>query len=146
MNDIENLKTELAKAEAGLADITKSLAKGGPGSGPHKGGGGGAQPSGEHLTRAHTHDDATAFHQKQSEMLREVQTNLKAAGFSRQAAALGDHIKNNDIAATNHQLAAQRNYSAAQGNGSKRRAEETTDSANSASNYAEIKRAQSQTA
>ena len=39
MDNIENLKAELAKAEARLADITDSLAKGGPGSGPHKGGG-----------------------------------------------------------------------------------------------------------
>jgi len=42
VDNIENLKAELAKAEARLADITKSLAKGGPGSGPHKGGGDGA--------------------------------------------------------------------------------------------------------
>ena len=145
VDNIENLKAELAKAEAWLTDITDSLAKGGPGSGPHKGGGdGGAQPSGEHLTRAHTHDDAAAFHQKQSEMLREAQTNLKAAGFASQAATLRDHIVNNDKAASAHELAAQRNYSAAWG-GSKIHAERATDSANHKSDYARVKRDQSQT-
>lgn len=142
MNDIENLKTELAKAEAWLTDITDSLAKGGPGSGPHKGGGGGSQPSGEHLTRAHTHEDAAAFHQKQSEMLREAQNNLKATGHDSAAAALGIHIAANDRAASTHEIAASDHYSAAWG-GNKEIAAASTNTANAYSEDAAVRRAQS---
>ena len=119
------------------------VAKGGPGSGPHKGGGnGGAQPSGEHLTRAHTHDEAAAFHDKQSEMLRTAQNNLKAAGLNKAAEALNSHITAHNNAAAAHDLAAQDQYSAAWG-GSKAIAERTTNEANARSSLASGLRDQS---
>ena len=145
MNDIENLKTELAKSEARLTDITDSLAKGGPGSGPHKGGGSGkigSQPSSEHLARAHTHEDAAAFHQKQSELLREAQTNLKAAGHDSQARAIGIHASANDRARSAHEIAAQDHYSASWG-GSREFPAASTNTANAASEDAAAMRAQS---
>jgi len=97
VDNIENLKTELAKAEERLADITDSLAKGGPGSGPHKGGGDSSPDEAHHDRMAVAHEKNANFHREQAnqamERAKEALNNKDGETAQTHMATAGKHVE-----------------------------------------------------
>ena len=113
MNDIENLKTELAKAEARLADITKSLAKGGPGSGPHAGGGDSKSTENTHNQMAIRHGERAKQAEQNVKHFQDRARSANREGNTKAGARYSDNANRNRDMAVAHRIAADEHIGAA---------------------------------
>ena len=95
---LDALKADTEKVNGVLEDL---VAKGGPGSGPHAGGG-----EASHAQQASDHRDAAAYHKNQKEQLSQAARGLAAAGYDKQANALHQEIGAHAHAENLHESAA----------------------------------------